>query len=420
MYSVIVVDDEKIMRTAVASYITDNCPNFTVDGVFRDGSDALEFFTLQPVDVIITDIRMLNMSGLDLARTVSEKWPKCCIVIISGYSDFGYAKEAMLYGVQSYILKPIDFEELFECLSQVKKKLDRQYAATQSESDLSYENAELFFIYVATGILKSSDEIVRTVESLSLPFSPYTQKIQIADLSVCDNAVQWTYGQESLSIGLCNALQLKLPDFQVYLILRKGWHFFFTIVSKDNDAHWDADAITRDIEELLHIKSTLVSIHQSDNILEMAQTIPHEWFGHMVGKSISVFEKQSIETFPAPDADGSDKELLVHKIKEYIQKNYARDISREDVADAVFVSPSYLSRLFKSLTGMSFMDYLTQVRMNKAIELINTHAKINDIAEKIGYRSRNTFLVNFRQFTSYTPTEYRKKVLKIKDDTDDN
>jgi len=65
------------------------------------------------------------------------------------------------------------------------------------------------------------------------------------------------------------------------------------------------------------------------------------------------------------------------------------------------------------------MDYLTTVRMQKSIELLNTNMRINDIAEKVGYQNRNRFIINFRQYTGYTPTEYRKIILSMEDSSDE-
>jgi two-component system response regulator YesN len=72
-----------------------------------------------------------------------------------------------------------------------------------------------------------------------------------------------------------------------------------------------------------------------------------------------------------------------------------------------------MSRILKSYTGFSFIDYLTEVRMNEAVKLLSTHTRINDIASLVGYHSRNTFLVNFRNHTSLTPSEYRVKILRL-------
>lgn len=106
---------------------------------------------------------------------------------------------------------------------------------------------------------------------------------------------------------------------------------------------------------------------------------------------------------------------IIQKAINYINCNYNQDLSRETLAASIYLSPSHFSYLFKQKTGTSFMDYLTTVRMQKSIELLATNMRINDIAEKVGYQNRNRFIINFRQFTGYTPTEYRKNILAIED-----
>ena len=81
------------------------------------------------------------------------------------------------------------------------------------------------------------------------------------------------------------------------------------------------------------------------------------------------------------------------------------------MADAVFLSPAYFSRFFKQKTGMNFIDYLTNVRMQKAAEMLAGNIKISEISQKLGYQSRNRFFINFKQFSGYSPTDYRRQIL---------
>lgn len=103
----------------------------------------------------------------------------------------------------------------------------------------------------------------------------------------------------------------------------------------------------------------------------------------------------------------------------YIQAHYAEDLTREDVADAVFLSSAYFSRFFKQKTGLSFIDYLTTVRMQKAVELLGSRMKVGEIAKKVGYQSRNRFFINFRLYSGYNPTEYRRQILRMEDNHED-
>ena len=113
----------------------------------------------------------------------------------------------------------------------------------------------------------------------------------------------------------------------------------------------------------------------------------------------------------AAKRDVQDGDILIQKAKAYIQANFDRDLTREEVADAVFLSPAYFSRFFKQKTGMNFIDYLTNVRMQKAAEMLAGNIKISEISQKLGYQSRNRFFINFKQFSGYSPTDYRRQIL---------
>lgn len=96
---------------------------------------------------------------------------------------------------------------------------------------------------------------------------------------------------------------------------------------------------------------------------------------------------------------------------QYIHDNYAIPLTRERVATACYLSPNYFSTQFRKEMGICFRDYLIQYRIEKSAQLLTTGMSINEIALKVGYNNRNRFIINFRQRTGVTPSEYRKKAL---------
>lgn len=413
MYSLIVVDDEKIMRTALTSFISENfCDDFCIAAAYSSGQDALGHMSDHPVDVVITDIRMAHMSGLELARQISARWPACCLVVISGYNEFEYAKEAMGYGVLNYILKPIDFDEFSDCLMHVKQRLDKRHVASLTNIDLTLENVELFFTHILTGALKSPEEIQQRFDDFQLPFTLYDHGGQLLEILIQDHAPQWLYGREALSTALSNSLQMERTGAQVFPIFKKGWHFFFLLIGNSEFVRSDFHKIADTIRSILRIQCTLHEICRFKNILELV-------------RNSELQNTFTIPKVPNPSCSSgalttTEEDILIQKAKKYMDLHYASDLTRDEVAEAVFLSPSYLSRMFKLSTGISFTDYLTKVRMEKSLALIRSGIKVNEIAERVGYRSRNTFLVNFRHYTSYTPTEYRKHILKMEEPLDES
>ena len=247
MFSLIIVDDEEYMTASLQKYITQYHPEFHVAATFNGAEEALNYLRIAPVDVIITDIRMPHMDGLEMLRHVRTLLPDAHILVISGYSEFEYAKKACSFGVNDYLIKPIDHQELSGDLESIAKQLGRKK-----------------------------------------PEPPAAK--------------------------------------------------------------------------------------------------------------------------PLPAVQDSDDSVIQHA-KNYIRTHYADNLSREMVANAVYLDGAYFSRLFRQKTGMSFIEYLTSVRMEKAIELLSTQMSITDIAAAVGYLHRNQFISNFRKFSGFTPNDYRRKIL---------
>lgn len=271
MYNLIIVDDEPIMWRTLSAYIENNISSFSVDATFSDAFFALDYIKSNPVDVVITDVRMPQMSGLDLAKHIHQTIPSCHTIIISGYREFDYAKEAIKHNVFNYLLKPIDFDELHDCLLQIEKRLSNIAA--------------------------------------------------IHNLDIID-------------------------------------------VTSHND----------------------FSTHKQPSLKKQKNLL------------------------------NKDEDIIIQTAKEYIYMNYAHDLTRDEVAEAVFLSPSYFSRVFKAKTGSNFSEFLTSVRIEKAMELLKKNVQVNKVANMVGYQSRNSFFVNFKSYTSYTPSEYRKIILKMEGD----
>ena len=125
MYHVLIVDDEPLMRTYLAKSIPQFDEQFDVCGTAADGQEAIEYLKahIGKVDVIITDIKMPEVDGLTLAGYVSARFPEIVLIIISGFSDFEYARKAIQYNVTDYLLKPLQDKSLIELLHNVAMRL---------------------------------------------------------------------------------------------------------------------------------------------------------------------------------------------------------------------------------------------------------------------------------------------------------
>ena len=167
MYTALVVDDEQELRQAIIESVDWEKAGFRVVGDAGNGIDALELAEKLEPDLILTDIKMPMMTGLELAKQVRELRPATQVVILSGYDDFGYAKAAIEYDIIGYLLKPISAAELSAELENIRQKMDKYFAKMrEAESDeLSAKRLEitefLLPILLGNGEDSPSEEVLR-------------------------------------------------------------------------------------------------------------------------------------------------------------------------------------------------------------------------------------------------------------------
>ena len=133
MYTVIVADDEEEIRRGIVRKVRWEELGFRVVGEAENGAEALEMVEKLEPDLLLTDIRMPFLSGIELARSVREVLPTVQIAFLSGFDDFSYAQQAIQYNIVSYMLKPISAAELEEELRNIKVVMDRKFEEWLSE-----------------------------------------------------------------------------------------------------------------------------------------------------------------------------------------------------------------------------------------------------------------------------------------------
>ena len=140
IFKLLVVDDEVTMRKGISNYMNWASIDCQVVGSASDGVEAMEFLKSQPVDIVITDIKMPAADGLEVARFVHENYPRTKVIILTGYADFEYAQTAIKYHVTSFILKPTNKKELFAAVQEAQKQL----IVSQQQENIAKEG--VFFL----------------------------------------------------------------------------------------------------------------------------------------------------------------------------------------------------------------------------------------------------------------------------------
>jgi two-component system response regulator YesN len=129
MMRILVADDERIIRKGIIAIINSAQRDWEVIGEASDGIDVLHLLEQEIPDALITDIRMAQMNGIDLAKLIRKQNPELCIIVISGYANFNFAKEAIGFNAVDYLLKPIDPEDLIKALKKAECILKKREAA---------------------------------------------------------------------------------------------------------------------------------------------------------------------------------------------------------------------------------------------------------------------------------------------------
>ncbi len=190
MYRILLVDDEALIREAVSENVKWGQYGYELAGSCENGDEALAFIEREPVDVVLTDICMPYVDGMELSKKLYEDYPLIKIIILSGYDDFDYAKKAIRYGVKEYLLKPITAVEMGDVLLKLKAEMDKERKTERKISELErayrkgqerlYSDALLHLIRGS----KAEEEIGRELETVGLNLTAAVYRVAVIELDI--------------------------------------------------------------------------------------------------------------------------------------------------------------------------------------------------------------------------------------------
>ena len=306
----------------------------------------------------------------------------------------------MKYGVYSYMLKPLDYREFKKTLFDAKAVCEsrRKYKRV----DITEEAREMFFVDLFCGSIHSSEELQKRMSELDLPFGLERSKGYLIKISLSGDVCAGKYEADPLEFVFKNLLSFSIPGTGFYFMRKSHYEYYYVAVGEPLPEEEAQKLVRKNAEEMEFFDFSMECYHPFASLESFLQA------------------KKVLEN--ANPAGQSSNEFLIRKAIEYMEQNYDKNLSRDSVAEKIYLSPSHFSYLFKQKTGIGFLEYLTNIRMKKAMELLGTRLRVNEIAERVGYQNRNRFVINFRQYTGYMPTEYRTFVLalteEVKDDAD--
>ncbi len=190
MYRILLVDDEALIREGVSENVQWGKYGYELAGSCENGRDALEFIEENPVDVVMTDICMPYLDGMELSERINEQYPGIKVIILSGYDEFEYAKRAIRYGVKEYLLQPITACEMGEVLGGLKKELDKERDSEKRISHMraTYHKGQLLLysdviLNLITGS-KTEDESRRELKEAGIRTEAAVYRVAVAELDI--------------------------------------------------------------------------------------------------------------------------------------------------------------------------------------------------------------------------------------------
>lgn len=516
MYKVLIAEDEILVRLGLANSINWEQLGMQLTAQASNGVQAYELFLSEHPDIVITDIRMPLMDGMEFIQKIRETDSDCKIIIITCVEEFSYAKQAIAYQVEDYILKlTMNIEEIESLLASIRKALDKSRALERTP---------------VPKVLNEEAQIKREIYdclcgySLSVSYSIrtsafYSQKFQIAFIrillenrgfsqesgqdKVCTDKSLYQLLQQHLEHNgallieripgeyflLFHNPDIFLKDFKTIVALTKNYYnsrpvcgispfirafseaakaaqraqqflllyFFFpekniftedmVETKKENVAgtilhhiekivlsfsssypgiadFWneyagrirqflsDCTGDSNDIRKLFYYLADWLQETLSLNSSESADNCVYNYRRYIFeSASITdiyyIFERLLTKLLSFTVSEKSlSREML--EITRYIEKNYAQNLSLEDLSAHVNYSKGYLCNLFRRELNTSFGNYLAKVRISHAKKLLTTSfLRLYEIAEQTGFYDYSHFARTFKKYTGFSPQEYQ-------------
>lgn len=511
MLRVVLVDDEKVVLKGISAAIKRE-PDYELAGTAENGIDGLECIKSAKPDIVMTDIRMPGMSGLEMIRECKKLFPDTVYIVFSGFNEFKYVKEAIGLGVIDYVEKPVTLPKLKEVLKKagelyrykenyssmtkdlekadrafVEKCLRDMYEHPADEETLIKtileRNFQLQKAY-SVCVVKISGKKTQSVDD----FRNMVQRLTF-DVIGADSVIVYTfYERDTLMLVYFNMGSMEFPfmdrlsrqkkkldedDQHTAAGTSRVHRDFYELRTAFEEAdsayryaqYLEAEEIVKfdDVEYSSDIPREISQNHKSlefnfrigeyeecrqqvseylQYLLEMellpelliqkcleliflVQRLMRESgmeedaegeyvdIRNLVSRgSIAGWTKEQIDELLERAERRSDKgtSRTVRMVKQYVEKHFAEGISLEELAGQVHMSSTYLSMLFKKEEGITYIRYLTKVRMEKAVEYLKHGYKAKDVCEMVGYHDYKYFSTQFKSSTGMTLDNFKKSL----------
>ncbi|MCL5071257.1 MAG: response regulator [Actinobacteria bacterium] len=417
----LIVDDEPLIREGMKQILDWDGLGIEIIGDAENGFIAMEIAGENKPDLVLADIRMPGMNGLELICRLKDIVPDALYVIVSGYDDFEYAKKAVSLGVSRYVVKPIQVDELRavteECLGKIYRRRLRKKQNMVLNSRL-VQALPILRDNFLLNLLNGNTYDVNVDEKLEeLGIALFKKFHTIICIKIFTNSPADKVDNKKLVI-LKKRMDESLKDINAegcdYYGLINNNDLVY-ILSFDRDEGYKK-IIARIFKELDHkmekyyecsLQCGVGSIRKSADGLSTAYHEGLKCLEYKVlnnGSNINFFDE-----LPHGLIQRSKKKLI-EDIKGYVLENADTEINLTDIASRLYYNPSYVSRIFKEEMNKNFSEFAMEVKIKHAKELMdNTDLKLYTICEKVGYKDYKYFSTLFKKITGMSPNDYKNQ-----------
>ncbi|MFE4711124.1 MULTISPECIES: response regulator [unclassified Paenibacillus] len=442
MFNILVVDDEPLIVKGLSSLLASS--GLEIDHIYtaNSGFEALDCIRMEDIDLLVTDIQMGAMSGIDLMQHAKLTKPWVQTIVISAHETFQYAQMAVRLGAKDYLIKPLNSEQFLDSVRNVLLKLDKPspeldtFMSGISES-FRLEETQPEYSQLLTELLANPDKVLadprslQKIDALNLQ-GPFFSVIKIklplsepgSEKKYCANDKRLLcYAALNIAKELMdqewNSIAFYSPEGEITIIIQ--WDEKSYEESSSGQIN-RLDVLGRSLHFNIH---KYLHLHAVIGISQILKGLP---FMNVLNRQASkaiLWNKEHSDHYvfyygdfnwnnyaidPSAEELHTRSNLIVQKAKEYIDENYAqKGLTIHEVAKKNHVSPNYLSYLFKKNTGFNLWEYVIKLRMEESREMIlNTDLRRYEIAERVGYESPEHFSKIFKKYYGISPSELKK------------
>ena len=392
-----------------------------VIGSYTSGTSLYNAAKKNIPDVILTDIYMPGMDGLELAAALKALSENIKIVLISSYSEFEYAQKALQMKLNGYLIKPVKKEALISLMKTIQEDiLGEKMRQFQREFDLKeiYNLREAALEgYLRELLYHSVSENVIQKQLEKLQFSlPTSGKIKVTCIRRKKN------GGETSNIDveiekIRFLLKNNSTDMCRFIFLDSNQVQFVMLIAYSERECLIEEILAQlslDIELQIGFENT-ISMSESSELFSELPTLYRQI--EMMGACKNVMQYIVEEYEDAYEANEQSKfneisedNNYIEKMVKFINEHYMESITANEVAEAVYLSFGYANERFMRVYECTIFDFITQCRIEEAKRLLSkTKTKIDVIAELVGHKGKTSFYLSFKKNVGMTPGEYREK-----------